>query len=176
MSSQKELAWSMRGILLTRLVQVHAHFHLLPETFLCINITDHFLSARAMSLAKLQLVGITCLFISKAEEIVVPSASHFLHCANSSYTESEILLAERYVLKNIKWNMSFPKPNAPPPSYQQDQQLQHQGSNHRQVSTGSRGTQMEAIGHSSVFDGGCIDMVSPTDSWQLQMGKYMSSF
>ncbi|KAF8126159.1 cyclin-like protein [Boletus edulis] len=112
MSSQKELAWSMRGILLDWLVQVHARFRLLPETFfLCVNIIDRFLSARVVSLAKLQLVGITCLFVAaKVEEIVAPSVSHFLHCADSSYTESEILLAERYVLKTIEWNMSFPNP------------------------------------------------------------------
>ncbi|KAF8546851.1 hypothetical protein OG21DRAFT_1479616 [Imleria badia] len=110
MSSQKELAWSMRGILLNWLVQVHARFRLLPETlFLCVNIIDHFLSARVVSLAKLQLVGITCLFVAaKVEEIVAPSVSHFLHCADSSYTESEKLLAERYVLKTIEWNMLFP--------------------------------------------------------------------
>lgn len=112
MASQKELAWSMRGILLDWLVQVHARFRLLPETlFLCVNIIDRFLSARVVSLAKLQLVGITCLFIaSKVEEIVAPSVSHFLHCADSSYTESEILLAERYVLKTIDWNLGYPNP------------------------------------------------------------------
>ncbi|KAL4073501.1 cyclin-like protein [Scleroderma citrinum] len=110
MSSQKELAWSMRGILLDWLVQVHARFRLLPETlFLCINIIDRFLSARVVSLAKLQLVGITCLLIAaKVEEIVAPSVSHFLHCADSSYTEGEILLAERYVLKTLDWNLGYP--------------------------------------------------------------------
>ncbi|KAG1719578.1 cyclin-like protein [Suillus lakei] len=98
MASQKELAWSMRGILLDWLVQVHARFRLLPETlFLCVNIIDRFLSARVVSLTKLQLVGIACLFVaSKVEEIVAQSVSHFLHCADSSYTESEILLALVY--------------------------------------------------------------------------------
>ncbi|KAH7926234.1 hypothetical protein BV22DRAFT_368310 [Leucogyrophana mollusca] len=112
MESQKDLAWSMRGILLDWLVQVHARFRLLPETlFLCVNIIDRFLSARVVSLAKLQLVGITCLFIaSKVEEIVAPSVSHFLHCADSSYSESEILMAERYVLKTIDWNLGYPNP------------------------------------------------------------------
>ena len=102
----------MHGILLDWLVQVHARFQLLPETlFLCVDIMDRFLSAQVASLAKLQLVGITCLFISsKVEEIVAPSVSHFLHCADSSYTESEILLAERYVLKTIDWNLSYPNP------------------------------------------------------------------
>jgi G2/mitotic-specific cyclin 1/2 len=66
------------------------------------------MSARVVTLAKLQLIGITCLIISsKVEEIVAPSVSHFLHCADSSYTESEILLAERYILKTIDWNLSY---------------------------------------------------------------------
>ena len=61
----------MRGILTDWLVQVHVRFRLMPETlFLCINIIDRFLSVRVVSLAKLQLVGITCLFITaKVEEI-----------------------------------------------------------------------------------------------------------
>ena len=57
----------MRGILLDWLVQVRARFRkfrLLPETlFLCVSIIGRFLSARVVSLAKLQLVGITCLLL-----------------------------------------------------------------------------------------------------------------
>ncbi|KAF9525749.1 cyclin-like protein [Crepidotus variabilis] len=112
MESQKELAWKMRGILTDWLIQVHVRFRLLPETlFLAVNIIDRFLSARVVSLAKLQLVGVTCLFIAaKFEEIIAPSVSHFLMCADSSYTESEILQAERYVLKTLDWNLSYPNP------------------------------------------------------------------
>ncbi|KAF8651588.1 hypothetical protein AX16_004704 [Volvariella volvacea WC 439] len=112
MESQKELAWKMRGILTDWLIQVHVRFRLLPETlFLCVNIIDRFLSARVVSLAKLQLVGITCMFIAaKFEEIVAPSVTHFLTCADSSYTEAEILQAERYVLKTLDWNLSYPNP------------------------------------------------------------------
>lgn len=112
MANQKDLAWKMRGILTDWLIQVHSRFRLLPETlFLCVNIIDRFLSARVVSLAKLQLVGITCMFIAaKVEEIVAPSASNFLYCADSSYTETEILQAERYVLKTIEWNLSYPNP------------------------------------------------------------------
>lgn len=108
MASQKELAWKMRGILTDWLIQVHVRFRLLPETlFLCTNIIDRFLSARVVSLAKLQLVGVTCMFIAaKFEEVVAPSVTHFLKCADSSYTENEILQAERYVLKTLDWNLS----------------------------------------------------------------------
>ncbi|KAF8899815.1 cyclin-like protein [Gymnopilus junonius] len=112
MESQKELAWKMRGILTDWLIQVHVRFRLLPETlFLCVNVIDRFLSARVVSLAKLQLVGVTCMFIAaKFEEVVAPSVSHFLMCADSSYTESEILQAERYVLKTLDYNLSYPNP------------------------------------------------------------------
>jgi len=101
MASQKELAFSMHGILLDWLVQVHSRFQLLPKTlFLCVNIINRFLSAQVVSLKKLQFVGIICLFItSKVEEIVTPSVLQFLHCMDSLYTESEILLMECYILK-----------------------------------------------------------------------------
>lgn len=87
-------------------------FRLLPETlFLAVNIIDRFLSSRVVSLAKLQLVGITCMFIAaKVEEIVAPSAQNFLYCADSSYTEGEILQAEKYILKTLEWSMNFPSP------------------------------------------------------------------
>jgi hypothetical protein len=112
MDNQKELAWKMRGILTDWLIQVHVRFRLLPETlFLAVNIIDRFLSTRVVSLAKLQLVGITCMFIAaKFEEIVAPSVMHFLQCADSSYNESEILQAEKYVLKTLNWNLSYPNP------------------------------------------------------------------
>jgi len=76
-----QLAWSMRVILLDWLVQVHAHFRLLPETlFLCVNIINRFLSARVVSLTKLQLVGIACLFVvSKVEETRM---SHLPFCTS----------------------------------------------------------------------------------------------
>ena len=87
MDSQKELTWTMCGILTDWLVQVHVCFHLMPETlFLTVNIINCFLSAQVVSLAKLQLVGITCLFIaSKVKEIVSPSIMHFLPTPTSAW-------------------------------------------------------------------------------------------
>jgi hypothetical protein len=112
MHSQKELAWNMRGVLNDWLIAIHVRFRLLPETlFLAVNIVDRFLSARVVSLAKLQLVGVTCMFIaSKVEETCSPSVSAFLFCADRSYTKEEILQAERYILKTIEYNMSYPNP------------------------------------------------------------------
>lgn len=112
MDNQKELGWRMRGILIDWLIQVHSRFRLCPETlFLCINIIDRFLSARVVSLEKLQLVGVTCMFVAaKVEEMVAPTVSNFVYCADSTYTEAEIIQAEKYVLKTIDYNMSYPSP------------------------------------------------------------------
>lgn len=112
MENQKELAWKMRGILMDWLIQVHSRFKLMPETlFLCVNLIDRFLSARVVSLAKLQLVGVTCMFVAaKVEETIAPSVTNFIYCADSSYTEQEILQAEKYILKTLDWNLSYPCP------------------------------------------------------------------
>jgi G2/mitotic-specific cyclin 1/2 len=102
----------MRGILMDWLIQVHSQFRLLPETlFLAVNIIDRFLTARVVSLAKLQLVGITAMFIaSKYEEIMAPTVDNFLRCAERSYDEKAILEAEKYLLRTIDWNLSYPNP------------------------------------------------------------------
>ena len=112
MDNQKDLHWKMRGILVDWLVEVHQKFRLLPETlFLAVNIIDRFLSLRVCSLPKLQLVGITALFIaSKYEEVMCPSIQNFIYMADGGYTDDEILKAEQYVLQVLDFNLSFPNP------------------------------------------------------------------
>ena len=103
----------MRSILVDWLIEVHAKFRLLPETlYLAINIVDRFLSERVVSLVKLQLVGLTSLFIaSKYEEVIPPSIQNFLYLAqDGDYTEEEIIRAERYMLQVLKFNMQYPTP------------------------------------------------------------------
>lgn len=112
MDSHKDLTWNMRGLLGDWLMHTHARFGMMPETlFLCINLVDRFLSARVVSLAKLQLVGVTCLFIAaKVEETISPAVDAYLYSADQSYTVAEILQAESYVLKTLDWNLSYPSP------------------------------------------------------------------
>lgn len=64
----------MRTTLIDWLLQVHLRYHMLPETlWIAVNIVDRFLSARVVSLIKLQLVGVTAMFIAaKYEEILAP--------------------------------------------------------------------------------------------------------
>ena len=112
MKHQVDLQWRMRGILVDWLIEVHVKFRLLPETlFLAVNLVDRFLSARTVSVEKLQLIGITALLIaSKYEEVMAPSIEAFIYISDGGYTEDEILKAERYLLKVIDFDLSYPNP------------------------------------------------------------------
>jgi hypothetical protein len=112
MSSQTELEWKMRGILVDWLLEVHTRFRLLPETlFLAVNIIDRFLSTKVVQLDRLQLVGVTAMFIaSKYEEVLSPHVQNFKHVADDGFTETEILDAERFVLGALDYDLSYPNP------------------------------------------------------------------
>lgn len=109
---QPDLEWKMRGILVDWLIEVHTRFRLLPETlFLAVNIIDRFLSAEVVALDRLQLVGVTAMFIaSKYEEVLSPHVANFSHVADETFSDKEILDAERHVLATLQYNMSFPNP------------------------------------------------------------------
>jgi G2/mitotic-specific cyclin 1/2 len=112
MEHQDDLEWKMRGILVDWLIEVHTRFHLLPETlFLAVNIIDRFLSTKVVQLERLQLVGVTAMFIaSKYEEVLSPHVANFRHVADDGFTEEEILAAERYVLSALDYDLSYPNP------------------------------------------------------------------
>eukprot|EP00158_Paraphelidium_tribonemae_P006470 Partr_v1_DN27832_c1_g2_i1_m23265 putative g2 mitotic-specific len=112
MLKQKELRWKMRSILIDWLVEVHHKFKLLPETlFLTINIIDRFLSSRTVMFAKLQLVGVTAMFIAaKFEEVFAPSINQFVYMTDGGYTTEEIIKAERAILSHLDFNLQFPNP------------------------------------------------------------------
>jgi hypothetical protein len=112
MEQQEDLEWKMRGILVDWLIEVHTRFHLLPETlFLAVNIIDRFLSTKVVQLDRLQLVGVTAMFIaSKYEEVLSPHVANFRHVADDGFTEEEILSAERYVLTALNYDLSYPNP------------------------------------------------------------------
>ncbi len=112
MSHQDDLEWKTRGILVDWLIEVHTRFHLLPETlFLAVNIIDRFLSEKVVQLDRLQLVGVTAMFIaSKYEEVLSPHVANFRHVADDGFTEAEILSAERFILSTLKYDLSYPNP------------------------------------------------------------------
>lgn len=112
MEHQDELEWKTRSILVDWLIEVHTRFHLLPETlFLAINIIDRFLSEKVVQLDRVQLVGITAMFIaSKYEEVLSPHVGNFKHVADNGFSESEILSAERFILSTLEYDLSYPNP------------------------------------------------------------------
>lgn len=112
MDHQDDIGWRTRGILIDWLIEVHTRFHLLPETlFLAINIIDRFLSKKVVQLDRLQLVGITAMFIaSKYEEVLSPHVANFKHVADDGFTEEEILSAERFILGTLNYDLSYPNP------------------------------------------------------------------
>ncbi|KAF2272586.1 A/B/D/E cyclin [Westerdykella ornata] len=112
MDNQNDLEWKLRGILVDWLIEVQTRFGLYPETlFLAVNIIDRFLSTKAVELDRLQLVGVTAMFIaSKYEEILSPHVGSFRHLAEDGFTEDEILSAERFVLAALNYDLSYPNP------------------------------------------------------------------
>jgi len=112
MDNQAEIQWSMRSVLMDWLVQVHNRFTLLPETlFLAVNYVDRFLSAKVVSLGKLQLVGATALFVAaKYEEINCPSVQEIVYMVDGAYTGDEVLKAERFMLSMLQFELGWPGP------------------------------------------------------------------
>lgn len=112
MDDQMDLKWQMRGILVDWLVEVHTRFRLLPETlFLSVNIVDRFLTNKIVMLDKLELVGVTAMFIAaKYEEVFSPHVQYFRNVADDGFTEEEILRAERFILATLDYNLSYPNP------------------------------------------------------------------
>ncbi|KAG8755668.1 G2/mitotic-specific cyclin [Serendipita sp. 396] len=112
MDYQKALKPHMRGILGEWIIGIHRAYRMVPETlFICMNLIDRFLSIRAISLEKVQLVGVVCLLLaSKYEEISAPSISTMLNFSSKSSSVEEIKEAEKYVLKSLKYNLSYTSP------------------------------------------------------------------
>lgn len=108
MEGQTEINWSMRQTLVDWLLQVHLRYHMLPETlWIAVNIVDRFLSKRVVSLLKLQLVGVTAMFIAaKYEEILAPSVEEFVFMTERGYSKEEILKGERIMLQTLDFKVS----------------------------------------------------------------------
>lgn len=109
---EKDITFEMRSLLTDWLISCCEKLCLSDDTlYLCIYLIDRFLSGRAISPSKLQLVGITALVISaKYEEVVCPDLSSFLLLSDRSFSESEIKRAEKYMLYSLGYKMSFVSP------------------------------------------------------------------
>ena len=110
MSKRTDITSKMRSILLDWLVEVHMKYKLKPETlYITTNIIDRYLSIKDIKRTKLQLVGVTSMFIaSKYEDIYPPEVSDFAYITDNAYTKKEILKMEIDILSTLNFNITFP--------------------------------------------------------------------
>ena len=110
MSKQKDINEQMRAILVDWLIDVHLNFNFNKETlFQAIWILDTYLSNEIIPRNKLQLLGITCLFIScKYNEICYPKTNEFIFATDNAYDVKELLNMEKEILKKLEFNILSP--------------------------------------------------------------------
>ncbi|NXC25509.1 CCNB1 protein, partial [Campylorhamphus procurvoides] len=107
-----EIDGNMRAITVDWLVKVHMKFNLQEETlFMTVAIIDHFLQNSPVSKKKLQLVGITALFLaSKYEEMQFPHLADFSYVTSNSCSKFQICQMEKRILKDLGFFLGFPLP------------------------------------------------------------------
>jgi hypothetical protein len=105
---QRDITTNMRAILVDWLVEVSLEYHLQNETlYLSINFLDRFLCHEQVLRGKLQLVGITCLFIaSKYEEMTPQTVDEFVYITDNTYDRAEVLDMERKILVALKFELT----------------------------------------------------------------------
>jgi len=114
LSGQKGIVPKMRAVLTDWMVEVHQQFTLLQETlFLSIAILDRYMQLQAETVArrKLQLVGVTAMFIAaKYEEMYAPEIGDFVYITDNAYSESEIRAQEVEMIKHLNFSLERPLP------------------------------------------------------------------
>ncbi|KAL0127477.1 hypothetical protein PUN28_005629 [Cardiocondyla obscurior] len=103
----------MRSVLVDWLVEVHEQFRLMQETlYLTIAIIDRFLQLyRTIDRKKLQLVGVTAMYIaSKYEEMYSPDISDFVYITDKAYSKKDILNMEMLIVKTLDYSFGRPLP------------------------------------------------------------------
>ncbi|XP_026319827.1 G1/S-specific cyclin-E [Hyposmocoma kahamanoa] len=99
----------MRAILLDWLNEVCEVYKLHRETFhLTVDYVDRYLSNTVdIQKGRLQLIGITCLFVAaKVEEVYPPKIGEFAYVTDGACTTEEILLEELLILKIMSWSIT----------------------------------------------------------------------
>ncbi|XP_028679214.1 G2/mitotic-specific cyclin-B2 [Erpetoichthys calabaricus] len=108
----QEINERMRAILLDWLIQVHSRFQLLQETlYLTVSILDRFLQIQPVSRKRLQLVGVTAMFIaSKYEEIYPPGVGDFVYITDDTFSKAQVYEMEILILQVLNFELGRPLP------------------------------------------------------------------
>ena len=108
MKFQTNINDKMRGILINWIVEVHSFFKFVPETlYLTVNIIDRFLLFEIIHRDKLQLIGVTALWIAcKYEEVYSPNLKEITATTDGAYEEHEVMEMEILILQKLDFNIS----------------------------------------------------------------------
>ncbi|KAJ3605008.1 hypothetical protein NHX12_027059 [Muraenolepis orangiensis] len=108
----QEVTGNMRAVLVDWLVQVSVKFRLLQETlFMTVAIIDRYLQDHPVPKKRLQLLGVTAMFIAaKYEEMYPPEVNDFAYVTDNTYTTAQIRELEVTVLKALDFSLGRPLP------------------------------------------------------------------
>jgi len=92
MDKQNDVTQAMRAILMDWLVEVQEEFRMQPETlYLAHNFIDRYLSLECVQRTRLQLLGVTSIFIAtKLEECFSPRVKEFVYITDNAYSERDV--------------------------------------------------------------------------------------
>ncbi|PHT58566.1 Cyclin-B2-3 [Capsicum baccatum] len=90
--------------------EVHYKFELMEETlYLTMNLIARFLAVQTVIRKKLQLVGITTLFLAyKYEEVSISVVEDLISISNKAYARKEVLEMEKLRVNALQFNMTVP--------------------------------------------------------------------
>ena len=111
MDAQEDINSKMRAILIDWMVDVHAKYRMSPQTLhMTVDLIDRYLSKDfTIPRQKLQLVGITAIFIaSKYEEIYPPEVYEFVRITDHAYTPEEVFEMEEDMLRALEYYATAP--------------------------------------------------------------------
>ena len=110
MSKQNDINNRMRAILIDWLIDVHLKYKLVPQTmYIAVNLIDRYLEKNQTKRSKLQLVGVTAMFIAcKYEEIYPPELKDFVYITDGAYVKSDVLKMENKMLESLGFDVTFP--------------------------------------------------------------------
>ncbi|XP_058054716.1 G2/mitotic-specific cyclin-B2 [Anopheles bellator] len=113
LEGQAEITHKMRIILIDWINEVHNQFKLDIDTYhMTVSLIDRYLQkVKNIPKKKLQLVGVTAMFIaSKYEELFPPEIQDFVFITDDTYQKYQILEMEKEMLKVLEFQMGKPLP------------------------------------------------------------------